>query len=412
MNTKSRSIPKVVVFGFVAVLLGIVIIYTNASRNGNATAQEKQNKTTKKQLDTYYPGTEKLGANEMRVISCGTGMPAARRSQAATCFLVELGNGDKFLFDIGTGSAANLGCLSIPYDFLDKVFVSHLHSDHVGDIDALWIGGWTGGRHGPLYVYGPSGAKPETGTKYFVEHLEKAYTWDVTGRLGTIATNGGQIKVKEFDYKQENKVVYKKNGVTIRSWPAIHCIDGAVSYGLEWNGLKFVFSGDSEPNTWFTKYAKGADLAIHECFMGPDLMMSKYGFSPAAALNVATKVHTPPAACGIVFDKIRPRMAVAYHFFNDFDTRYPIYEGLRKTYKGPLTMATDLLVWNVTKKDITVREVQVNDASWPARSPTPPDDPDPKLVTPRTPFVDNGRLDTSQELGPLIDKFKKDNNLK
>ncbi len=40
----------------------------------------------------YYPGTEELGADEMRVISCGNGMPAARRGQAATCWLVELGN--------------------------------------------------------------------------------------------------------------------------------------------------------------------------------------------------------------------------------------------------------------------------------------------------------------------------------
>ncbi len=44
--------------------------------------------------DMYFPGTEELAADEMRVISCGTGMPAARRSQAATCWLVELGNGD------------------------------------------------------------------------------------------------------------------------------------------------------------------------------------------------------------------------------------------------------------------------------------------------------------------------------
>ena len=31
----------------------------------------------------YYPGTEDLGSEEIRVIACGTGLPAARRSQAA-----------------------------------------------------------------------------------------------------------------------------------------------------------------------------------------------------------------------------------------------------------------------------------------------------------------------------------------
>ena len=63
----------------------------------------------------YYPGTEALAADEIRVVACGTGMPAARRGQAATCFLVETGNGDKFIFDIGSGSMANLAALMIPY---------------------------------------------------------------------------------------------------------------------------------------------------------------------------------------------------------------------------------------------------------------------------------------------------------
>ncbi len=85
--------------------------------------------------DVYYPGTEALAPDEMRVIACGTGMPNARPKQAAACWLVELGNGDKFLFDIGTGSAERISALKIPYDYLDKVFIGHLHSDHFGDAD-------------------------------------------------------------------------------------------------------------------------------------------------------------------------------------------------------------------------------------------------------------------------------------
>ena len=61
--------------------------------------------------DAYFPGTEDLGPNEMRIISLGTAMPFQRPAQAAPSFLVELGNGDKFLFDIGTGSAERLAAL-------------------------------------------------------------------------------------------------------------------------------------------------------------------------------------------------------------------------------------------------------------------------------------------------------------
>ena len=55
--------------------------------------------------EIYYPGSEELAPDEMRVVACGTGMPNSRPKQAAACFLVELGNGDKFIFDIGSGSA-------------------------------------------------------------------------------------------------------------------------------------------------------------------------------------------------------------------------------------------------------------------------------------------------------------------
>ena len=84
----------------------------------------------------YYPGTEELGEDEVRIVAAGTGMPSARRSQAATCFLVELGDGQKFLFDIGSGSHANLQSLMIPSDFLTKIFLTHLHTDHWADLSS------------------------------------------------------------------------------------------------------------------------------------------------------------------------------------------------------------------------------------------------------------------------------------
>jgi ribonuclease Z len=42
-----------------------------------------------------------------------------------------------------------------------------------------------------------------------------------------------------------------------------------------------------------------------------------------------------------------------------------IFERVRKTYDGPLTMADDLTVLNVTKDHIEVREVTFNHEAWP-----------------------------------------------
>ncbi|MEM8955164.1 MAG: MBL fold metallo-hydrolase [Verrucomicrobiota bacterium] len=126
--------------------------------------------------DTYYPNTEDLGPDEMRVIACGTGMPTTRAAQAAACFLVELGNGDKFLFDCGSGAAERISSLQIPYNYLDKVFIGHLHTDHFGSLHDLFIGGALMGRNVPLRVWGPSGASPELGTAYALDHMQKMLT--------------------------------------------------------------------------------------------------------------------------------------------------------------------------------------------------------------------------------------------
>lgn len=332
--------------------------------------------------DTYYPNTEDLEPDEMRVIACGTGMPTTRAAQAAACFLVELGNGDKFLFDIGSGSAERISSLQIPYNYLDKVFIGHLHTDHFGALHDLFIGGALMGRNVPLQVWGPSGATPELGTAYALNHLMKMLTWDLAGRAGNVDFRGYQMKVTEFDFRQQNEIVYQENGVTIRSFPAIHSIDGPVSYALEWNGLKFVFSSDTYPNKWWAEYAQNADLAIHECFIAVPDLVNKMRFTPESALQVGTQVHTAPEAFGKMMSVVKPRMAVAYHFFNDFDTSTAVYERIRKTYDGPLSLANDFMVWNVTKDKVRVRMAHTDEETWspPLAAPAQPPSMDDRVA--------------------------------
>ena len=364
--------------------------------------------------DAYFPGTEDLGPDEMRITACGTGMPNARPKQAAACWLVELGNGDKFIFDIGTGSAERLSALGIPYDYLDKIFLGHLHSDHFGDLDALWVGGVIGGRVNPLRIWGPSGSEPKYGTKYAIEHLQKYLTWDIAGRVGQTDTRGLKIEVTEFDYRGENKVVYQENGVTIRSFPAIHAIDGPVSYTLEWNGLKFVYSSDTYPNKWMDKYGKDADILVHEVLYTPEGWIKFMGFSPEAALQVGTQIHTSPQQFGKVMSRLKPRRAVGYHFFNDFDTIQDIAPGIRETYDGPVDFAVDHMVWNVTKEDIRVRMAAVSEEVWPPPGPNPPIAPDRSQAVPNSQFIIDGGLHFTDIVKEMYDDINKryDSNAK
>ncbi len=360
----------------------------------------------------YYPGTEELAKDEIRVIACGTGLPAARRSQAATCFLIEAGNGDKFLFDVGTGSMGNIASLMIPYQYLDKVFLSHLHTDHMGDILGLWAGGWTSGRPNALRVWGPSGATPEMGTKYAMEHFLKFVNWDKVTREFKITPIPGQIETTEFDLKVPDQIVFQENGVTIRSYPAIHTGDGPISYMFEYAGMKVFVSGDTVPNKWFVKYGKGVDLAIHESFQAPQQLVDYYNQPPQLAWRACCEFHTSPEAFGKIMSTIKPRHAVAFHFFNEEVTRYGIYKGIRSTYDGPLSMATDLMVWNITKDKITERMAVSVDAAWSVPGTARQSPPVKGQPNPTTKFIDQDRwVEGFKAQDKMLDKHMKKYNL-
>ena len=310
---------------------------------------------------SYFPNTELLGPGEMRITALGTGMPNQTLKAVSISYLLELGNGDKFIFDAGSGMLANLFALRPDFSKLDKVFASHLHVDHVGDFMPLHIASWLSGRYTPIHFYGPSGSTPELGSKAFVAGMRDGFAWDIATRTGALPDKGGEIVVHEFDYKQENEIVYQQNGVTIRSWPAIHSLDGSVSYGVEWNGLKYVFGGDTYPNEWYIKYAVDADVASHEAFLPPKALAAYFGWDLAQATYVSTRVHTEPEAFGKVMSSVKPRLAVGYHSVQSPENNAAIMDGVRKTYDGPLALARDLMVINVTEDNIIVRMASVDE---------------------------------------------------
>jgi ribonuclease Z len=225
----------------------------------------------------------------------------------------------------------------------------------------------------------------------------------------------GKISVKEFDYKAVMGVVYQENGATIRSIPAIHAGDGPVSFILEYAGLKVVIGGDTFPNKWYIEHAKGADIAIHETFLTPDDLVKYYGQSAGQAILVGTMVHTSPPAFGKVMSTIKPRHAIGYHFFDEEGTHDDILQGVRSTYSGPLTLAKDNLVWNITKEKIVQRDIVSADQAWAVNGPNKPPKPPARgtLPDPMTDFIKQGRWqDAVKAQTPMVDKFKKEHGLK
>jgi len=162
----------------------------------------------------YVPGTEELAEDEIRLTFLGTGMPFPTRNQAAAGVLMEFGNGDILMFDVGSGTVANFNSMKISPAELDKFFISHLHTDHQGDLDMFWAQGIPFGRILPMNVWGPTGDGHALGTQAFVDGILDANYWDLKSRTGTIPTTGAEIITHEFDWA-ETQVVYDENGITV-----------------------------------------------------------------------------------------------------------------------------------------------------------------------------------------------------
>ena len=100
-----------------------------------------------KSASNWFPRSEDVQPNEMRIIFMGSA-PFIRPGQMNTAILVELGNGDIFMFDIGEGSPANIIASGYALNEISDVFITHLHVDHFGGLPYLWMfGTWAGGWH-------------------------------------------------------------------------------------------------------------------------------------------------------------------------------------------------------------------------------------------------------------------------
>lgn len=321
----------------------------------------------KKHSEMFIPGEEELEDGEMRVTVLGSGNPWPTRAQASASILVEVGNPerDMFLFDLGTGAVANFASLKLPVNALNKLFISHLHADHIGDL--LTLSGSlskVGRADGPVYVWGPSGSEPRLGTKQFCEAIEEALAWNNAADKGAINPDSQKIVATEFDFSQ-TQVVYEANGVKITSFPVVHCISGSVGYRLDFADLSFCFSGDARPSWPLVNACQGGvDLLIHECFPPAEALAASSGLSIERATMALNAAHTSPKAAGKVFNLVKPRVAGLWHTLLSPEIITMIFKELGSVYKGHFVQTQDMTVFNITKESIITRQAKQVD-QWP-----------------------------------------------
>ena len=292
-----------------------------------------------------------------KVTLLGTGAPVPSMERFGPSILVEAG-GQKLLFDCGRGAAQRLWQLKIPLGKIDALFLTHLHSDHIVGIPDVWLTGWIpavyGRRELPLQVLGP------TGTKDMMDNLVKAFSWDITTRAKekNKADSGALVIAKDI----REGVIWENKEIKITPFTVRHSdfIDSALGYKIEYAGRTLILSGDTRYSENLIRYAKGADVIIHEVAAANEQTMQT---SPL--VNQILGFHTSPEEAGKVFEQTKPKLAVYSHIVLltaepsiPPPTMNEVILRTKKTYSGAVEAGEDLLGIEIGDKVIVKKQQQ------------------------------------------------------
>jgi ribonuclease Z len=278
---------------------------------------------------------------QMKVTLLGTGCPPAVMNRFGPSTLIEAGE-QKLLFDAGRGALQRLTQIGVPWQAVQGIFLTHLHSDHVVGFPDLWLTGWliVPGRSVPLQVWGPRG------TKNMMSHLQQAYQYDIQIRIANdgVPPSGVALRVEDIS----EGVVYDQGGVKVTTFEVDHApVKPAFGYRIDYAGRSVVLSGDTRVSEKLVRYAQGADVLVHEVFAPETLQRAGV---PADRAKKIVDYHTTPEQAGEVFTRVKPKLAVYSHICMPTATEQDLLPPTRRTYTGPLELGEDLMVIEVDEK--------------------------------------------------------------
>ena len=267
----------------------------------------------------------------------GTAGPSLSMTEAEAGLLIQAGP-EVLLFDCGHLIPERLAQLGI-YN-VTKVFLSHVHSDHVEGLPILWMNElmWEGRGNSPLQVFGPPQDPPNqpSGTVDITYNLTSGFATNTHIRRDLVEhLPAGGIEFQTIEIKPGT--VYQNNGVTVTAFLVHHDpVMPAYGYRVDYAGHSVVFSGDTTEPSGLVQAAKGADVLIHEVLINP----------PAAvpATDVILSYHTTPEQAAAVFTQVNPKLAVYTHIVAQIPggASNLISRTQAAGYTGPLLVGTDL----------------------------------------------------------------------
>lgn len=279
---------------------------------------------------------------ELTVILIGTAAgPTAQPQRLGISTLVRAG-AQTLLFDCGRALTTGLARLAINPPSVTKIFLTHLHSDHIVSLPELYLFSWAQGRPVPLQVWGPEG------TRSMVDHLQRAFAFDIRMRRDVDEKFSAEgIRANATDVREG--VVYESDGVAVTAFLVDHGpVMPAFGYRVNYRGRSVVLSGDTKPSANLAKVAQGADVLIHELgrwkqdpvLAGPaDEVVAAQGQTRGQLRTIAAH-HTDGVEAGQLFARVKPRLAVFSHYNADPAATLPL---VRQHYAGAVEFGEDLM---------------------------------------------------------------------
>jgi ribonuclease BN (tRNA processing enzyme) len=289
--------------------------------------------------------TAQSSRTQIVMLGTGTPIPDPDRSGPAVAIVVD---SVAYLFDAGAGvvrraSAAGRNGVKAfapkspaaqPAPRFDRVFLTHLHSDHTLGLADVIFTPWIQGRAAPLDIYGPPG------TKRLVNGILDGNAGDIAERThssGGPSMNGWKSVVHEISEGE----VFHDSRITVSAFAVPHGDwKYAFGYRIQTPDRTIVISGDGRPNDVIARQCNGCDVLIHEVY-------STSGFAtiPPIRQIYHAHAHTSATQLGDEATRARPKLLILTHqlFFGATDET--LLAEVRSHYTGRVVSAKDLDVY-------------------------------------------------------------------
>ncbi|GAA0613744.1 MBL fold metallo-hydrolase [Paenochrobactrum glaciei] len=275
----------------------------------------------------------------LKIHFLGTGSPIPLTSRFGPSILIQAGD-QYLLFDGGRGAIQRIYSLGIPFPKIDKLFITHLHSDHTVGIPDIFLTSWVRGRKTPFEVWGPEG------TTHLMNGIRSAFEYDIKIRIDQ--NDGSNIKIHDID----EGIIYDKDELQVIAFQVDHGpVKPAFGYRINYKGKSVLLSGDTRYDENLIKYAKDVDVIVHEVASTSDNM--------ANAMPMTQKIvdiHTTPEEAGKIFALINPKLAIYSHIVLFDVSDDELVRKTNKNYQGPLLVANDLMTVSINDNGYNIMQ--------------------------------------------------------